>query len=225
MRHLLILVLSVSSEAVAAAFSLRRGTVARSVSIPGNDGFGGGRNLPPVGQYRYVKNHWDWTIRATTTMADEIVETKNYNSIPDREGRRINPREIAAAARKDCTHILICPGFATSTEDYTCEGSLAPNLVGRGGWKDENIHVLPVERSDWLNVWTSGLRDLNFIGALLGRPDSQGMPPDAEPYRWYLKRIARAIRDIDDGVKAEFGPNAAAKVILIGHSAGGWLAR
>lgn len=211
--------------AFAAAFSLRRGTVARSVSIQGNDRFGSRGNFPSVGQYRYVKNHWDWTIRATTTMADEIAVTKNYNFIPDREGPRINPREIAAAARKDCTHILICPGFATSTEDYTCEGSLAPNLVGRGGWKDENIHVLPVERFNWLNVYNGGLRNLTFIGALLGLPDSHGMPPDAEPYRWYLKRIARAIRDIDEGVKADFGPNAGAKVILIGHSAGGWLAR
>ena len=62
MRHVFILVLSVSSVAVAAAFSLRRGTVARSVSILGNDTFGGGKNCQSVGQYRFVKNHWDWTI-------------------------------------------------------------------------------------------------------------------------------------------------------------------
>jgi hypothetical protein len=68
---------------------------------------------------------------------------------------------------------------------------LLPIWLVAGCWKDENIHVLPVERSDWLNGWNGGLRNLKLTAALLGLSNSQGMPPDAESYHWYLKQITR----------------------------------
>ena len=140
------------------------------------------------------------------------------------EGYRLDPDHVANLARKELTHILILPGFATSTNDYTAEGSLAPNLAGKGGWARDQIHVLPVERLDWLTVWQHGLVDFDFLAALSGLP-GRGAPPDRLPYRWYLKRVAEAVRGIDNQVKSKHGVNAKAKIILIGHSAGGWLGR
>lgn len=139
------------------------------------------------------------------------------------QGRRLDPNDVANLTRKELTHLLILPGFASSTNDYTQEGSLAPSL-GMCGWQKEHIHVLPMERTDWLSVWKYGLMDSDFIAALTGGSGS-GAPPDRLPYRWYLKRVAQAVRDIDRQVKSEQGPNAKAKIILIGHSAGGWLGR
>lgn len=140
------------------------------------------------------------------------------------KGQRLNPNDVAKSVRKEVTHILILPGFAQSTSDYTKEGSLAPNLIGRGGWKKEQIHALPVKRLDWLSTIMHGMMDVDFVAALMGMPGN-GAPPDRLPYLWYLRRVAKAIREIDESVKADHGPDGSAKVILVGHSAGGWLAR
>lgn len=159
------------------------------------------------------------------TNGDGAIQVKEFVTFAKSKGRRLNPADVAKAARKECTHVLICPGFATSSKDYSEEGSLAPNLVGRNGLKKEQVHVLPMKRTDWLSIWPEGLKDKDFVSALVGIPGAKGAPPDHMPYRWYLKRVAQVIRQIDQGVKDQYGDDTNAKVILIGHSAGGWLAR
>ena len=117
------------------------------------------------------------------------------------------------------THILILPGFSTSTDDYTKKGSLKPNLMNRG-WSNENVHVLPVEKHDWFT-------NTIFQGMILRAYDffNSQIKPNSPAYSWYLNRVASEIERIDQSVKSQHGPNAKAKVILVGHSAGGWLAR
>jgi hypothetical protein len=119
--------------------------------------------------------------------------------------------------------ILILPGFGNDSSDYLLEqapqGSLVNSLLKRG-WQKEQIYVLPVKRSDWIQVFTSGLFDVQFW---------QGIAPPTRPsFRWYIKRIADCINEMtttnDNDAKAT-NDNNTVKILLIGHSAGGWLGR
>ena len=105
--------------------------------------------------------------------------------------------------------ILICPGFGHSHEDYSKANSLVPSLVQKG-WEENQIRVLPISKLDWLNVFIRGICDVYFW---------QGNASPTRPaFRWYLNLVANEIHKFildDDHVQ----------VILIGHSAGGWLAR
>jgi pimeloyl-ACP methyl ester carboxylesterase len=102
--------------------------------------------------------------------------------------------------------VLILPGFGNDSIDYTIDRSLVSSLEERG-WKKEQIRVLPVERSDWLQVFLRGLFDWKFWVATA--------PPTRPAFRWYLDRIAQEIAELEDDEK----------IILLGHSAGGWLGR
>lgn len=102
--------------------------------------------------------------------------------------------------------VLILPGFGNDSSDYLLpqapQGSLLQSLKNRG-WED--IEILPVQRSDWLNVFLRGALDWQFW---------TGVAPATRPaFSWYLQRIADAMPDDDR------------RVLLVCHSAGGWLAR
>jgi hypothetical protein len=103
--------------------------------------------------------------------------------------------------------ILILPGFGNDANDYLMKGSLVDSLQEQG-WSKENIDVLRVTRSDWLQVFWKGMLDIKFWTA------------DADPtraaFRWYLDRIAQQIEE---------NCNNNCHVILVAHSAGGWLGR
>jgi hypothetical protein len=109
--------------------------------------------------------------------------------------------------------ILVLPGFGNDAADYFLEdeqhGSLVQSLRKRG-WTQEQIRVLPVSRGDWLQVFWKGLWDVKFW---------QGTADPTRPaYRWYLARAAESIRDLStDG--------SGGVVVLLCHSAGGWLGR
>jgi hypothetical protein len=86
---------------------------------------------------------------------------------------------------------------------------LVDSLVQQG-WDKENIDLLRVARADWLQVFWRGALDLKFWTA---KAD-----PTRHAFRWYLERISQQIQELceeDDD----------SRVILIGHSAGGWLGR
>lgn len=102
--------------------------------------------------------------------------------------------------------VLILPGFGNDSSDYVLskapQGSLLQSLKNRG-WED--IEILPVKRSDWLNVFLRGALDWQFWA---------GIAPATRPaFSWYLQRIAEAM------------PGDDRRVLLVCHSAGGWLAR
>jgi pimeloyl-ACP methyl ester carboxylesterase len=112
----------------------------------------------------------------------------------------------------DNVRILILPGFGNESNDYLLEQAPQGSLVGslkKCGWKDEQIRVLPLERSDWLQVFLRGAVNLDFW---------LSKAPPKIAFGWYLDRVAEQIKELT--VDKEDS-----KVVLVCHSAGGWLAR
>ncbi|KAG7342477.1 PGAP1-like protein [Nitzschia inconspicua] len=106
--------------------------------------------------------------------------------------------------------ILILPGFGNDSIDYYMSGSLVDSLQEQG-WPRDSIDVLRVARSDWLQVFWKGALDLKFWTA--------EADPTRAAFRWYLERISQQIQELCDGDHED------CRVILVGHSAGGWLGR
>lgn len=118
---------------------------------------------------------------------------------------------LAAFHPEKANHrILICPGFGYTTKDYTGPDGLVSSLVQQG-WNREHVNVLDIKRSDWFNVFLRGISDLKFWQA--------DAAPTRPAFRWYLDLIAIRIQQIcsQTGEKP--------KLVIIGHSAGGWLCR
>jgi len=109
--------------------------------------------------------------------------------------------------------ILILPGFGNDSSDYFLEqfpqGSLVQSLCNRG-WSKEQIRVMPMQRSDWLQVFLKGALDLKFWQAQA--------PPTRPAFQWYLNRVSEQMQEL-----CADSPDT--QVVLLGHSAGGWLAR
>ena len=121
--------------------------------------------------------------------------------------------------------LLILPGFGNESADYflqaTPVGSLVTSLQKRG-WKADQIHVLPCQRTDWLQVFARGIWDIDFWRAQA--------PPTRPFFAWYLERIATSIQEMivdNDNTNNDDDNNDDddTKIVLVGHSAGGWLAR
>jgi pimeloyl-ACP methyl ester carboxylesterase len=127
-------------------------------------------------------------------------------------GMIMNPRAAKATTIPKTCKILILPGFGNDSIDYTTngqagvEGSLVASLQKRG-WDKDQIDILPVERFDWLQVFLRGALDLKFW--------QSEAPPTRPAFRWYLDRVAAKVEELDDDET----------IVLLGHSAGGWLAR
>ncbi|EFJ43502.1 hypothetical protein VOLCADRAFT_121439 [Volvox carteri f. nagariensis] len=105
--------------------------------------------------------------------------------------------------------IVILPGFGNASTDYTepfgnKEAALATRLAVRG-WQS---FVIPVERKDWFRVARAVLTRRFWQGTLTTHPG----------YTWYLERVAATVEQAMRETGAE-------QVILVGHSAGGWLGR
>jgi hypothetical protein len=130
---------------------------------------------------------------------------------------------IADQLENPATHFLILPGFGNDSSDYTMPQSLVSSLSSRSSVhhphiEPSQIHVLPLERSEWLNVFTNGIFDIDFWKG--------DMPPTNPSFRWYLQKIYHEVNQIVTTQVQENGRNEKdVKVVLLGHSAGGWLAR
>jgi len=111
--------------------------------------------------------------------------------------------------------ILILPGFGNDAADYYLnqaqQGSLVRSLQLRG-WED--VRVLPMQRTDWLQVFWRGGFDAQFWRGVA--------PPTRPAFRWYLDRVAAAIQDMTN---EDDDNDNTSQVLLVAHSAGGWLAR
>lgn len=137
--------------------------------------------------------------------------------------------------------ILILPGFFNDSSDYVLEraphGSLVQSLRRRG-WRDDQIRVLPVRRTDWLQVFARGCFDAQFWRGVAA--------PTRPAFAWYLDRVAAAVEELtaatasgsrsSSSTSIEKNPSKndssedddsdpPQEVLLISHSAGGWLAR
>ncbi|GLC46697.1 hypothetical protein PLESTB_001353700 [Pleodorina starrii] len=105
--------------------------------------------------------------------------------------------------------IVILPGFGNASIDYTepfgsKEAAIATRLAVRG-WQP---FVVPVERKDWFGVARGLLTRGFWRGSLTTHPG----------YTWYLERVAAT-------VEQAMRETGADQVVLVGHSAGGWLGR
>lgn len=114
--------------------------------------------------------------------------------------------------------VVICPGFGNDSIDYITpleqpEEVGLKSVLARRGFNPEKIYTVPVQRSDWIRV-AGGLLDVPDFYLGTAKPTGRG-------YGWYVKRLKETVDlayEQQEGDKKE-------KVLLIGHSAGGWLAR
>jgi len=103
--------------------------------------------------------------------------------------------------------VVICPGFFLGSIDYDVG---LKSVLSRRGFGLDKIYTVPIQRSDWIRV-AAGLLDIpNFY--------TGNSLPTGLGYGWYIKKLKESV----DQAYEESGGE---KVILIAHSAGGWLAR
>jgi len=105
--------------------------------------------------------------------------------------------------------LVILPGFGNDSGDYLApfgneRASLAAALARRGF----SALVVPVERRDWFKVARALLRVDFWRTRLTTDPG----------YSWYLQRVQAAVAQAE-------ATQPGRGVVLVGHSAGGWLAR
>jgi pimeloyl-ACP methyl ester carboxylesterase len=130
------------------------------------------------------------------------VRVAPASRVARREGARATRTCVSAgAAAESRPAVVVLPGLGNQTEDYD---AFASELEGRGF----SVTVARVARPDWLRN-AAGLADLNYWkGTLQPRPTVD----------WYLERI-------DDAIARAKETSGAARVSLVAHSAGGWMAR
>jgi hypothetical protein len=115
--------------------------------------------------------------------------------------------------------IVILPGFGNDTQDYESpfgdsRKGLAPRLRRRGFL----VETVRLRRRDWLRV-----------AKAIASPAYWRGEADVGPgYRWYLLRVAAAVKRAEEAWVDKYGTSDSApppRITLVGHSAGGWLAR
>lgn len=152
----------------------------------------------------------------STTAADALASLLRP-AAPDSEkavpefwpGREGGARPAPAVVLGDgAPTFLVLPGFGNDAGDYVEPLGLGRECGLAAALERRNckVRVVPVRRRDWLAVFTRGLFDLPF---LLNRASL-----DSPAFAWYTREVADAVDKIEDG-----------DVVLVGHSAGGWLAR
>lgn len=81
-----------------------------------------------------------------------------------------------------------------------------------------NIRVLPIQRTDWLKVFLRGCFDIKFW--------QNTADPTRPAFAWYLNHVANEIQQLTtSNSEHDNDDDGPASVILVGHSAGGWLGR
>ena len=123
--------------------------------------------------------------------------------------------DTGTGSNKYSTPVVICPGFGNDLIDYDTPLDQPASkglrtILSKQGFNIDNIYTVPIKRTDWIRV-AGGLFDIPNFYQNKARPDGLG-------YGWYLQRLKAC-------VDLAYEESGGEKVILIGHSAGGWLAR
>jgi hypothetical protein len=112
--------------------------------------------------------------------------------------------------------IVICPGFGNDSSDYinplnrgTTYGFIT--ALTKRGFNPNLITTVPIKRYDWVRV-ACGIFDIPHFYTGTCKPTGLG-------YGWYIQRLRHTIE------QSYILGGQEEKVILIAHSAGGWLAR
>eukprot|EP00241_Pyramimonas_parkeae_P004703 CAMPEP_0114225888 /NCGR_PEP_ID=MMETSP0058-20121206/929_1 /TAXON_ID=36894 /ORGANISM="Pyramimonas parkeae, CCMP726" /LENGTH=361 /DNA_ID=CAMNT_0001336557 /DNA_START=40 /DNA_END=1125 /DNA_ORIENTATION=+ len=150
---------------------------------------------------RLRRNRYDGlAVRCAQTQ----IQTAENGMIP-----YVSKPKQKVIAGTDAPPIVILPGFGNNTTDYTepfgdKSRALASQLEERG-WR---VFTVDLERKDWFKV-----------ARALATPAFWRCKCTAhQGYRWYLDRVHAKVQE----AKASAGCDV---VDLVGHSAGGWLAR
>jgi pimeloyl-ACP methyl ester carboxylesterase len=139
----------------------------------------------------------NWTIALLAFM---IASVTSFSGPGDK---------ISGMTRKPT--IVICPGFGNAVVDYVYplgadESWGFRSALERRGY---SVKIVPVERWDWIRV-AMGLFDPAFW--------QSNQSPSGWAYGWYLQRTRETVESCHH-------QNGGQSVLLVGHSAGGWLAR
>lgn len=106
--------------------------------------------------------------------------------------------------------IVILPGFGNCSADYASPfGDPSSSLLSALKSRGFKAYVVPLDRKDWFKVARALLRPGFWSASLTTDPG----------YSWYLDLVHETVKG---ALKANPGSS---QVDLIGHSAGGWLAR
>ena len=133
----------------------------------------------------------------------------------------LQPRTVVLAPRRaslltlaqmESSPVIIIPGFGNANIDYVTplgqpEETGFRAALQRRGFTD--VRILHVERIEWARVI------FGLILAIVWRPLAT---PSGPAYSWFVQRLRNAV----DEAHAQSGGE---RVLLVGHSAGGWLAR
>ena len=129
------------------------------------------------------------------------------------EGRPApTPKVILASAPP----IVILPGFGNDQEDYMTPNGL-PEEVGLQAAlarRGAASVVVPIRRPMWLNV-AKGLSDVGFL--------TGNAQPEGPAFSWYVESARATVQAAVEARAAAGGADS--RCVLVGHSAGGWLAR
>lgn len=105
--------------------------------------------------------------------------------------------------------IVICPGFGNEANDYIAPASCPElGIVSRLEERGFMVEVLDIQRRDWARVLRSLLTKAYWSRSCTVDP----------AYGWFLAKVKAAI----DSARLKHGSD---EVMLLAHSAGGWLAR
>lgn len=156
---------------------------------------------------------------ATATQVEK--DSSGVAEIPEFWPGRLQgrPPPTPNVVLRNAPPMVIFPGFGNDAVDYVTpnglplEVGLVSALARRGATA---VDVVPIARSNWLNV-ARGLSDVSFL-----RGNAQ---PEGPAFAWYIKSAKSTVEKAIAVRKAEQGDGGDARVVLIGHSAGGWLAR
>ncbi|GAB4822294.1 hypothetical protein N2152v2_009340 [Parachlorella kessleri] len=128
---------------------------------------------------------------------------------PSAGQRQIMPESFTTAAPRTAAPVVVLPGFGNCARDYQEPfGDADAGIVAALKRRGFQPYVLPIERSDWLQVGRALLTRAYWAGSCTTHPG----------YSFYLERLKQLV----DKARLETGCD---QVDLVAHSAGGWLGR
>jgi pimeloyl-ACP methyl ester carboxylesterase len=114
---------------------------------------------------------------------------------------------------------VILPGFGNDQNDYIIPNGYPAEVGFQAALKRrgvQGVSVVPISRPDWLGV-ARGLSDPKFLSG-----DAQ---PEGPAFSWYIDKARQCIEEAVAERRRASAGKSDGRVVLVGHSAGGWLAR
>ena len=143
---------------------------------------------------------------SSSSSSSSLKTTGKISSLSSSSRRRRRRKRSAlftSASSNDKPAVVILPGLGNATEDYE---EFKEELSSRGYVATS---IAQVARPDWLRNAAGIVKPSYWLGTLEPRPTVD----------WYLERINNAIDEARNASEND------GEVVLLAHSAGGWLSR